>query len=85
MTRTDLHALITEKLDMQWSDWSSRHPTLAQAIDRVRLVESVVGLLRNDPDFIEAMHEADMDEAGLVKASRLLGRADALIQDLLPG
>lgn len=85
MTRTDLHTLVTEKLDLQWSDWSAKHPNLAQAIDRVRLVEGAVNLLRDDPSFITAMREADLDEAGLVRASRLLERADALIHNLLPG
>lgn len=84
MNSQPLSTLIGEKIDVRWSDWAPRHPHLAEAIDRVRLIESTVKLLREDPEFIAAMREADLDEAGLIKASRLLEHADNFIHRLLP-
>ena len=34
MTSHSLNDLIRDKIDGRWSDWSSRHPHLADAIDR---------------------------------------------------
>ncbi len=84
MTTHDLRSLISEKIDLRWSDWSSQHPHLALAIDRTRLVESAVDLLRQDPEFIQAMREADLDEAKLALAASILDRADQLIRNSLP-
>ncbi len=84
MTTHDLRSLIREKIDYRWSDWAEQHPHLARAIDRTRLVESAVELLREDPEFIRAMHEADLDEAKLAFAIRILDRADQFIRDALP-
>ncbi len=84
MKTQDLRSLISEKIDLRWSDWAEQHPNLAQAIDRTRLVESAVDLLREDPEFIRAMREADLDEAKLAFAARILDRADQFIRDALP-
>jgi len=84
MSSQALSTLIGEKIDVRWSDWAPKHPHLAEAIDRVRLIESTVKLLRNDPEFVAAMREADLDEAGLIKASRLLEQAEVFIHRLLP-
>lgn len=84
MDTRDLRTLISDKIDVRWSDWSARHPHLAEAIDRARLVDSAVGLLRDDPQFVSAMRRADLDEARLADASRLLDLADQLIRRLLP-
>ncbi len=84
MNSQALNTIISEKIDIRWSDWAPKHPHLAEAIDRVRLTESTVSLLRDDPGFIAAMREADLDEAGLIKASRLLEHADNLIRRLFP-
>lgn len=84
MKSQELRTLIGEKIDVRWSEWASKHPHLAEAIDRVRLIESTVSLLREDPEFVAAMREADLDEAELIKAARLLDRADYYIHHLLP-
>ena len=77
MKNQELRTLIGEKIEARWSDWAPRHPHLAEAIDRVRLIEYTVHRLCEDPEFVAAMHEADVDGAGLTKASRLLERAEA--------
>ena len=85
MNNQDLRTLISERIDIRWSDFSTRHPHLADAIDRARLVDSAVDLLRDDPQFVSAMHGADLDEARLADATKLLGLMDQLVQRLLPG
>lgn len=84
MTTQDLRSLISEKIRGRWSDWAKKHPNLAEAIDRTRLVESAVELLRNDPEFIQAMHAADLDDAKLAAAARILDHADRVIRQTLP-
>ncbi len=84
MTTHDLRSLISEKMNLRLSDWAERHPRLAQAIDSTRLVESTVDLLREDPEFIQAMRDADLDEAKLALAANILSHADQLIRDSLP-
>ena len=85
MNNQDLRTLISERIDIRWSDFSTRHPHLADAIDRIRLVDSAVDLVRDDPQFVSAMHGADLDEARLADATKLLGLMDQLVQRLLPG
>ena len=84
MTTRDLHSLVGDKIDVLWSDWSTRHPHLARAIDRTRLVESTVQRVREDPAFIQAMRDADLDEAKLNLAACVLERASQLISEALP-
>jgi len=84
MTIHNLRDLIDEKIDGRWSTWSKKHPNLAEAIDRARLIESAVDLVQNDPDYIEAMRSAGLDEAKLATASRILDRADHIIRRALP-
>ncbi len=84
MSSQELRTLVSEKIDVRWNEWAARHPHLAEAIDRVRLVESAVQLLRDDPQFITAMREADINEATLIRASRLLNKAETIIKQILP-
>ncbi len=85
MDTKDLRTLISDQIDVRWPDFTTRHPHLAQAIDRVRLVDSTVDLLRDDPEFVGAMRNADLDEARLADATKLLGMVDQLVRRLLPG
>ncbi len=84
MSTQDLHTIISQKIDLRWSDWAQQHPHLAEVIDRVRLVESVVTLLSEDTEFVRAMREADLDAARLGAASKLLEQAELTIRKLLP-
>jgi len=84
MNTTTLRSLIDKQLDARWSEWAARHPHLAAAIDRVVLTDRAVELLREDPTFIEAMKQADLDEARLKDAARVLSLAEGLVKRLLP-
>lgn len=84
MSNKSLRTLIESRLDARWDEWAKRHPHLAAAIDKVRLTDAAVESIRDDPDFVAAMQQADLDEAGLLKAARLLDHADGLVRRLLP-
>lgn len=83
MTNQSLRDLISEKINIRWLQWSQKHPNLARVIDRTRLVESTVDRLRDDPRFIQAMRDADLDDAKLAAAASILDRADQIISATL--
>ena len=76
---TSLRDVISDKVNARWNEWAAAHPNLARVVDRTRLVESTVVQLRNEPAFIEAMRQADLDEDKLVAAAKLLEQTDRLI------
>jgi len=78
MTPTPLRDLVESKLDARWTEWARAHPHLAEAIDRTRLIESAEARLRRDPAFQAALREADLDEATLAAAARVLALAQRL-------
>lgn len=84
MTSTPLRDVIESRLEPRWTQWSQAHPHLAAVIDRTRLIESAVDRLRDDPIFVDAMRRAQMDEATLASAARILDQADHLMHKLLP-
>ncbi|MCC6681773.1 MAG: hypothetical protein IT445_12800 [Phycisphaeraceae bacterium] len=81
---TNLKDLVQQRIDVQWDDWSQRHPNLAAAIDRVRLTDSVVDRLRSDPAYVSAMQEASLDENQLLAALRVLETIERLVKVALP-
>lgn len=81
---TPLRDLVEQRLGERWEDWSRSHPHLARVIDRTRLIETVVDHIRLDAEFVSALREADLDEARLAAAARVLALADRLIRRSLP-
>lgn len=81
---TDLKDLVRQRIDVQWDDWSQRHPNLAAAIDRVQLADSVVDRLRDDPAYVSAMQDASLDENQLLAAMRVLETIERLVKLALP-
>lgn len=84
VNRTPLRDLVSDDLDQHWVAWSSQHPHLAAAIDRVRLVDAAVDSLRTDPAFAAALRRADLDEHRLGQAARILDLARQHLRQLLP-
>lgn len=80
-----LRDVIAEQLDQQWSAWAHDHPHLAAAIDRTRLIDTATARLRDDPAFNEALRRANLDEARLAEAARVLDLAKHWVRDVLPG
>ena len=80
---TPLRELIAGRIDARWDAWAKAHPHLAQTIDRVRLIDATVTRLRHDPAFNDALRQAELDEATLLKAARVLDHAERLIGRLL--
>lgn len=84
MTEQPLRDLVTQRLDVRWSDFCRDHPNLAAAIDRCTLVEQAVAHLRHDPRFRAALREAELDEARLCAAARALEQVERVVTLLLP-
>ena len=70
--KTALRDLVAERLDRHYLAWAADHPHLARAIDRVQLVDTTVTRLRDDPEFVAAMRDADLDEHRLARAAKAL-------------
>jgi hypothetical protein len=84
MASTSLRDLVANRIGRKWIDWSQVHPHLAEVIDQTRLVDATIQRLLHDPQFVQAMRQADIDEAKLEAASRLLERMDGLLDQMLP-
>ena len=79
-----LRDVIAEKIDTRWHEWAESHPHLARVVDRTRLIESTIERLQEEPAFVDAMRQSDLDEDKLVAAAKLLSQADRLIRLVLP-
>lgn len=84
MTTTFLRDAITRRLDVQWMAFAQRHPHLASAIDRTRLLEQAVADLESDPALTAALGQAAVDQHALDQAERVLQRIDTIVTRLLP-
>jgi hypothetical protein len=80
----DLRDLVCQRLGVRWDQWAAAHPHLAKVIDRTRLVESAVTSLRNDPQFVAALRQADLDETQLAAAARAVELAEKWLIRFLP-
>jgi len=72
MPSTPLRELITDMVDQQWDAFAERHPHLAASIDRMHLVESTVQRIEADAAYQQAVADADVDEAALAAALRIV-------------
>lgn len=84
MNSKSLRELVETSVNMQWDAWASRHPNLARAIDRTKLVDATVERLRDEPALVAAMARADVDEATLSAVLRLLAEVQRLVGRALP-
>lgn len=84
MDTTLLRDLVAGRINQRWEPWSQAHPHLAAAIDRIRLIESAVARLTEDPEFRQAMQQADIDVDKLSAAVQLVELAERWITRLLP-
>ena len=81
---TSLHDVVARRIDRRWSEWARAHPHLAAVIDRTTLIDSTVAELQEDPAFVRAMQQADLDEARLAQAEGVMEKADALLDRVMP-
>ena len=84
MNGTTLRELVEARVDVRWSQWCARHPNLGAAIDRVRLVESAVASLEASDEYRAALRAADLDEAKLAAAARVLDVVERVVTRALP-
>lgn len=81
---TTLRTLIAGAIESRWAAWSQDHPNLAQAIDRTQLIDIAVTRLRDDPAFIQAMAQANLDEQRLAALDNLGQFVSRAVDRLLP-
>jgi hypothetical protein len=84
MKGTTLRELVAERVSARWESFAAEHPHLAASIDRVRLIDDGVLLVRGDAAFRQAVRDADLDDAQLVQAARALRRVEDLVQLVMP-
>jgi len=84
METTQLRDIVESQINQRWEVWAAAHPHLAEAIDQIQLTDSVVSRLSDDPDFIQAMQQAAVDEDKLGAAAQLISLVAAWVARLLP-
>ena len=84
METTQLRDLVESQINQRWDVWAAAHPNLAAAIDQIQLTDSVVSRLNDNPDFIQAMQQAAVDEDKLGTAAQLISLVAAWVTKLLP-
>lgn len=84
MEQRDLRDIIEAVIEERWDEWAGKHPHLAEAIDRTRLISTAVDRLREDPEFISAIAHTQTDQSRLVAVARLIRLVEAVISRLLP-
>ncbi|MEM1108721.1 MAG: hypothetical protein AAGH99_08530 [Planctomycetota bacterium] len=82
-SKTPLRELIEAKIDEQWITWSHRHPNLAEAIDRTRLIDITVNRLRDDPAYLDAIHKMNQDEFRQNQAAEIIELAELWTRKVL--
>jgi hypothetical protein len=85
MTTQPLREVIESRLNLRWTDWAARHPHLAAAIDREHLIDRTAASIRADPRFAAALAAAEVDEATLACAAKLLDVLETVLDGVLPG
>jgi len=83
MNQLDLQELIEQRLDGRWNEFAEQHPNLAAAIDRVKLIETSVERLQDDPEYQAALAAVGRDEAALSAAGQVIDLVDRWIGRLL--
>jgi hypothetical protein len=81
---TLLRDVVEQRLVDRWPAFADRHPRLAEAIDRTRLIEAAVADLVDDPAFAAAMDAADLDEHALRQVLDLLQRVETVVGRIVP-
>ncbi len=78
-----LRELVSSRVNQRFEDWAREHPHLARAIDRTKMIESATLRLRDDPEFQQALREADLNEQQLMLAGRVLEVVERLVRRVL--
>jgi len=79
-----LRDLVEQRVAEPWSQWAAKHPHLAAAIDRERLIEGAVQQIESDPEYRRALAAAEIDEQRLRDAARLFSLVERIAQPTLP-
>lgn len=79
----DMRRLVEAEVDRQWLAFAARHPRLADAIDRTRLIEAVADRLRDDPAVNEVLAALRLDSSRLGRVTRVRRLVEAAVRSVL--
>lgn len=79
----ELRDLVEQRIQIQWDAFAAKHPHLANAIDRVSLIETSVERLLDDPEYRQATDAAAQDKASLGVAGQAVDLIDRWVTRLL--
>jgi len=85
METKSLRELVSTAVEQRWEDWAKEHPHLASAVDRVRLVETVLAEARTDPAVRQALLHAGRDGGALTAAAEVVGWVERAVGTVLGG
>lgn len=80
---TALRDLVARQMSIKWEAFAADHPHLAASIEQVRLIESTVERLTEDPLYRAALDAAGRDDAVIESASVLLGLIETWVDRAL--
>lgn len=80
---TLLRDLVAERIDAAMDVFAREHPHLADAIERVKLIESTVHRLADDAEYQRAMEQAAADETLLDAAGQVVELVDRYVMKAL--
>ena len=78
-----LRQVVADRLDIHWTQFEREHPHLAAAIERVRLIDSTVNRIADDPAYAQAMAGAAQDEGAMDVMESLSAIADRWLKVVL--
>lgn len=83
MEAKNLRGLVEGVVGAQWKQWAKQHPQLAAAVDRVRLVETVVTEARKDPEVRGALLEAERNNEVVAAVGGVVELVEKVVRKVL--
>ena len=83
MEAKNLRGLVEGVVGQRWEQWAKEHPHLASAVDRVRLVETVVAEARKEPSVRQALLEAERKGGVLTAAGGVVEFVEKVVRGVL--
>ncbi len=85
MENEQVQQLVVRAVQQSYDIWAAEHPSLAAVIDRISLTEQAVELLRNSPEFSQAMEGYHSASIELRLLDRLIELAGPVVSTILAG
>jgi hypothetical protein len=74
VTQIDLKEQVQRAIAVEWPAFAQAHPRLAAAIDQNLLIEQAADQLADDPDYQQAMRQAELTGAAAHAGQEIVTR-----------